>query len=163
VIRRCRPDETAAILAIVNAAAERYRGAIPPDCWHEPYMSREELDREIAAGVEFWGCEVNGSLVGIMGIQPVRDVTLIRHAYVSPAHQGKGIGGKLLGHLRALTKRPILIGTWKDASWAIGFYEAHGFERVAQGRKAQLLRTYWNIPDRQAEVSVVLRETTAGP
>jgi N-acetylglutamate synthase-like GNAT family acetyltransferase len=154
-------DEHDAIHAIVNTAAERYRGAIPPDCWHEPYMSREELDREIAAGVEFWVYEEEGRLVGVMGIQPVKDVTLIRHAYVMPAHQGKGIGGKLLGHLRAMTTRPILIGTWKDATWAIRFYETHGFERVPESRKAELLRRYWTISDRQVETSVVLREAAA--
>lgn len=158
-IRRCLPVDVPTIDRIVNAAAERYRGAIPPDCWHEPYMSRDELDREIAAGVDFWGYEEDGALVGVMGIQPVKDVTLIRHAYVAPTHQGKGIGGKLLQHLRGRTTRPILIGTWKDASWAIRFYETHGFELVPEGRKTQLLRTYWTITDRQVDTSVVLRET----
>ena len=141
---------------IVNAAAERYRGAIPPDCWHEPYMSREDLDREIAAGVEFWGYEDGGNLAGVMGIQAVKDVTLIRHAYVLPAHQGRGIGGKLLEHLRGMTSRPILIGTWKDATWAIRFYQVHGFQLVPEHLKAELLHKYWTISERQVETSVVL-------
>jgi GNAT superfamily N-acetyltransferase len=155
-IRRCLPADVPAIDRIVNAAAERYRGAIPPDCWHDPYMPRDELDREIAAGVEFWGYD-DGNLVGVMGIQPVKDVTLIRHAYVLPAQQGRGIGGKLLEHLRAMTTRPILIGTWRDATWAIRFYEGHGFELVAESLKAGLLRKYWTISERQLETSVVLR------
>jgi GNAT superfamily N-acetyltransferase len=157
VIRRCRPGETAAIHAIVNAAAQVYKGAIPDDCWHEPYMSREDLDREIAAGVEFWGFEDGGNLAGVMGIQPVKDVTLIRHAYVLPTHQGRGIGGKLLEHLRGMTTRPILIGTWKDATWAIRFYQGHGFELVSESRKTELLKEYWTISERQVETSVVLR------
>jgi GNAT superfamily N-acetyltransferase len=161
VIRRCRPGEGAAIHAIVNAAAQAYKGAIPDDCWHEPYMSREDLDREIAAGIEFWGYD-DANLVGVMGIQPVKDVTLIRHAYVLPTRQGRGIGGKLLEHLRAMTTRAILIGTWKDATWAIRFYQRHGFERVPEAEKAELLRKYWTISDRQVEASVVLREAEAG-
>ena len=120
-------------------------------------MSRQDLDREIAAGVEFWGYEDEGKLAGVMGIQPVKDVTLIRHAYVLPAHQGKGIGGKLLEHLRGMTTSPILIGTWRDATWAIRFYQGHGFELVPEVRKAELLRKYWTIPARQVETSVVLR------
>jgi GNAT superfamily N-acetyltransferase len=156
-IRRCAAADIPAIERIINAAAERYRGAIPPDCWHEPYMSREDLDREIAAGVEFWGCDDGGNLAGVMGIQPVQDVTLIRHAYVLPTHQGRGIGGKLLEHLRGMTTRPILIGTWKDATWAIRFYQGHGFELVSESRKAELLKKYWTISQRQVETSVVLR------
>ena len=156
-IRRCVAADIPVIDRIINAAAERYRGAIPPDCWHEPYMSRQDLDREIAAGVEFWGYEDEGKLAGVMGIQPVKDVTLIRHAYVLPTHQGKGIGGKLLEHLRGMTTRPILIGTWRDATWAIRFYQGHGFELVPELRKAELLGKYWTIPARQVETSVVLR------
>jgi len=161
-IRPCRRDERATILAIVNSAAERYRGAIPSDCWHEPYMSAKELEREIAAGVEFWGYEVDGELLGVMGIQHVRDVDLIRHAYVLPASQGRGVGSALLAHLRALTTRPILIGTWADAEWAIRFYERHGFELVSPSRKASLLKTYWTISDRQIETSVVLASPPTG-
>ena len=158
-IRRCRDDERETILALVNAAAEAYRGVIPDDCWHEPYMPAEELDREIAAGVEFWGYEADGELIGVMGIQPVRDVVLIRHAYVRPERQGEGIGRALLEHLRAMTDRPILIGTWATAEWAIRFYERNGFELVPEARKNELLTTYWNIPERQIETSVVLAQS----
>ena len=155
-IRRCGDDERAAILAIVNAAAEAYRGVIPADRWHEPYMSASELDGEIAAGVEFWGCEVDGTLLGIMGIQPVGDVDLIRHAYVSPGSQRLGVGSALLDHLARATERRILVGTWAAAEWAIDFYRRHGFEPVSRDRTAELLKTYWTIPDRQIETSVVL-------
>jgi len=154
-IRACRDDDRTTILAIVNAAAEAYRGVIPADRWHEPYMSRDELDREIAAGVAFWGYEENGRLTGVMGIQSVRDVDLIRHAYVLPSSQRRGVGGALLEHLRQLSRRRILVGTWEAADWAIRFYQRHGFELVAAARKAALIKTYWNIPDRQIEVSVV--------
>jgi GNAT superfamily N-acetyltransferase len=155
-IRPCRDDERDEILAIVNAAAEAYRGVIPADRWHEPYMPVEELDAEVAAGVEFWGHEDDGRLLGVMGIQQVRDVDLIRHAYTLPDCQGRGIGGALLEHLLARATRPILVGTWAAAEWAIGFYERHGFEYVGQGRTAELLRRYWDIPERQIETSVVL-------
>jgi GNAT superfamily N-acetyltransferase len=144
------------MLAIVNAAAEAYRGAIPADCWHEPYMSTDELSREIAAGVAFWGYEDAGELIGVMGIQSVRDVELIRHAYVDPRHQGRGVGGALLAHLQGLTTRRILVGTWKDAGWAIRFYERHGFARVPPAQKDALLQKYWTISPRQIETSVVL-------
>jgi GNAT superfamily N-acetyltransferase len=158
-IRPCRDDEGQAILAIVNAAAEAYRGAIPADRWHEPYMDASELDAEIAAGVTFWGYESDGELVGVMGVQAVGDVDLIRHAYVTPGRQRAGIGGALLGHLCAAAARPMLVGTWAAADWAIRFYERHGFELVTPERKTELLRTYWSIPERQIETSVVL----AGP
>src|SRR5689334_16912346 len=156
VIRRCRDDERDAILAIVGAAAEAYRGVIPADRWHEPYMPAAELDTEIAAGVAFWGYEDDGELVGVMGIQPVRDVELIRHAYVVPGGQRRGIGGALLEYLLARTARPVLVGTWAAATWAIAFYERHGFDLVARERIASLLETYWDIPARQVETSVVL-------
>jgi GNAT superfamily N-acetyltransferase len=155
-IRPCRDDDRAAILAIVNAAAEAYRGVIPADRWHDPYMPTDELDGEIAAGVIFWGYEEDGALVGIMGLQPVRDVTLIRHAYILPGSQRRGIGSALLGHLQRLSARQILVGTWADAGWAVRFYQRHGFELVAPARKTVLLKTYWNIPERQVDVSVVL-------
>jgi GNAT superfamily N-acetyltransferase len=156
-IRLCRADERDAIYAIVNAAAERYRGVIPADRWHDPYMPREELDGEIAAGVDFWGYEDgDGRLVGVMGVQPVKDVVLIRHAYVLPATQGRGIGGRLLEHLTASTSGRILIGTWAAAEWAVGFYRKHGFVQVTPELKDRLLRTYWNIPERQIDTSVVL-------
>jgi len=158
-IRRCRDNERETILEIVNAAAEAYRGVIPDDCWHEPYMPAEELDLEIAAGVGFWGYETDGELAGVMGIQPVRDVVLIRHAYVLPARQGEGIGRALLEHLRGMTDRPILIGTWTSAEWAIRFYERNGFELVSEEQKNKLLKTYWAIPARQIETSVVLAQS----
>jgi GNAT superfamily N-acetyltransferase len=155
-IRPCRDDERDAILAIVNAAAEAYRGVIPADRWQEPYMPREELDGEIAAGVEFWGYEADGELVAVMGIQPVRDVELIRHAYVVPERQGHGIGSALMERLMQGRERPVLVGTWAAAEWAIRFYRRHGFEPVGPERTAELLRAYWTIPERQIETSVVL-------
>ena len=155
-VRPCRDDDRTTILAIINAAAEAYRGVIPADRWHVPYMQPDELDREIAAGVAFWGHVADDVLVGVMGIQPVRDVDLIRHAYVRPDSQGHGIGGALLQHLQGLSTRPMLVGTWGAAEWAIRFYRRHGFELVSQARKSVLLKTYWNIPDRQIETSVVL-------
>ena len=156
MIRRCRDDERHAIFAIVNAAAEVYRGVIPADRWHEPYMPLSELDAEIAAGVEFWGYEDDGSLLGVMGVQPVRDVSLIRHAYVAPAAQGRGVGGALLAELEAGSDRQLLVGTWAAATWAIGFYRRRGFVDVGPERTAALLREYWSIPERQIETSVVL-------
>ena len=158
MIRRCRDDEREAILAIVNAAAEAYRGVIPADRWHEPYMPAAELDAEIAAGVAFWGYEDDGELLGVMGIQPVRDVDLIRHAYVTPASQGRGVGSALLEHFARSSQRPMLVGTWAAAEWAIRFYRRHGFEPVSREQSAELLRTYWTIPERQIETSVVLRQ-----
>jgi GNAT superfamily N-acetyltransferase len=158
-IRPCRDDEQTAILAIVNAAAEAYRGAIPADRWRDPYMPAGELADEIGAGVAFWGYEDDGELVGIMGIQAVRDVDLIRHAYVSPSSQGQGVGGALLEHLARSTTRRMLVGTWAAAEWAIRFYRGHGFELVSPERKAELLGSYWTIPERQVETSVVLVRT----
>ncbi len=155
-IRPCRDDEREAILAIVNAAAEAYRGVIPPDRWHEPYMSSEELASEIDAGIEFWGYEEDGELVGVIGIQPLSDVDLIRHAYVSPSRQRGGIGGALLEHVSRTATRRILVGTWAAADWAISFYRRHGFELLSRERATELLRTYWTIPERQIETSVVL-------
>jgi GNAT superfamily N-acetyltransferase len=155
-VRRCRDDERTAILAIVNAAAEAYRGAIPADRWHEPYMDARELDGEIADGVVFWGYEAGGALIGTMGIQAMREVDLIRHAYVLPSSQRHGVGGALLRHLRGLSSRRMLVGTWAAADWAIRFYRRHGFELVSLERKTALLKTYWTIPDRQIETSVVL-------
>lgn len=155
-IRACRRDERATILEIVNSAAEAYRGVIPADCWHEPYMAHSELEREIEAAVEFWGYELDTVLIGVMGIQPVRDVDLIRHAYVLPAHQSTGVGGALLKHLRARTTRRILIGTWADATWAIRFYERNGFELAPPERTTSLLKAYWNVSERQIATSVVL-------
>jgi GNAT superfamily N-acetyltransferase len=155
-IRPCRDDERDAILAIINAAAEAYRGVIPADRWHEPYMETRELEREISAGVRFWGYEADGELLGAMGVQSVRDVDLIRHAYVRPDSQRRGIGAALLRHLRGSSTRRMLVGTWAAAEWAIRFYRAHGFELVSPERATALLEEYWTIPDRQIETSVVL-------
>jgi GNAT superfamily N-acetyltransferase len=145
------------MLRIINLAAQRYHGVIPADRWHEPYMPADELAAEMAAGVEFWGAELDAGLVAVMGIQRVLDADLIRHAYVLPAFQGKGIGGLFLTELCARRSRPILIGTWAAASWAIDFYQRHGFCVVATEEAGSLLRTYWTIPDQQIETSVVLR------
>jgi N-acetylglutamate synthase-like GNAT family acetyltransferase len=159
MIRRCTDSDTGAIEAIVNEAAGAYRGVIPADRWHEPYMPRAALLAEIAAGVEFWGFEEDGRLVGVMGLQDVKDVTLIRHAYVRTGLQGRGIGGELMRALVARTGRPLLVGTWAAAHWAIRFYERHGFHLVAAAEKDRLLDTYWSIPQRQREASVVLRRS----
>ena len=161
-IRPCRADDRAAILAIVNAAAEAYRGVIPADRWHVPYMPSAQLDEEIAAGVTFWGYEQDGTLVGVMGFQPVRDVDLIRHAYVLPGNQQRGIGGALLRQLRQMSARQLLVGTWAAADWASRFYQRHGFALVSPERKAALLKTYWTIPERQIETSVVLADPPLG-
>ena len=161
-VRPCREDERDAILAIVNAAAEAYRDVIPADRWREPYMPLAELDEEIAAGVAFWGYEADGTLSGIMGIQPVRDVELIRHAYVAPASQGRGVGGALLEHLMRRSTRRMLVGTWTAAEWAVRFYRRHGFEPVSREETTRLLQAYWTIPDRQIETSVVLARPPLG-
>jgi GNAT superfamily N-acetyltransferase len=162
-IRPCRDDERDEILEIVNAAAEAYRGVIPVDRWREPYMDAAELAAELAAGVVFWGCESGGELAGVMGVQPVGDVDLIRHAYVRPGRQGEGIGRRLLEHLAARAERPMLVGTWAAAEWAIRFYRRNGFEPVTPEQKDRLLTTYWRIPRRQVETSVVLaRPPVAG-
>jgi GNAT superfamily N-acetyltransferase len=158
-VRRCRHDETGTILAIVNAAAEAYRDVIPADRWHDPYMPAEQLARDVAAGVEFWGYELEGQLIGVMGIQPVRDVDLIRHAYVRPGSQRLGVGAALIAHLRGLSTRRLLVGTWADAAWAIRFYEREGFTLVSRSETAALLKSYWDIPERQIETSVVLERT----
>ena len=161
-IRLCRPGEEPEILQIINSAAEAYRGVIPADRWHEPYMSETELAREMASGVAFWGYEAESELIGVMGIQPVRDVDLIRHAYVRPGLQQRGIGGELLTHLREASGRPMLVGTWADATWAIRFYQRHGFELVPRADVPSLLRKYWSIPERQIETSVVLANPPLG-
>ena len=156
MIRKCVDADFAMMETVINEAAEAYRGAIPEDRWHEPYMSGDELRTEIAAGVQFWGWEESGALVGIMGLQDVRDVTLIRHAYVRTALQGRGVGGKLLEFLVEKATKPVLVGTWAAAEWAIRFYERHGFRLVTPEEKDRLLSKYWNIPARQKETSVVL-------
>ena len=157
MIRPIEEGERDELLAIVNAAAEAYRGVIPADRWREPYMPTEELDAEIAAGVRFRGyLDENGSPIGVMGIQTVRDVELIRHAYVAPGGQRRGVGSALLADLLRSTTRRTLVGTWAAAEWAIRFYERHGFGRTSVEEKTRLLKTYWNIPERQVQTSVVL-------
>ncbi len=158
MIRALADADFAEALAIVNAAAEAYRGVIPPDCWHEPYMPAGELAAEITAGVAFSGYEDGAGLQGVMGIQPVGDVILIRHAYVRPERQGEGIGSALLEALRRGREQPVLVGTWAAAHWAIRFYRARGFVLVEGTEKARLLACYWTVPDRQAETSVVLAD-----
>lgn len=155
-ITPCGADELAAIGEIINESAMAYKGVIPADRWHEPYMPLDDLRSEIERGVRFYGYRVEAELVGVMGIQEVKDVTLIRHAYVRTAWRGGGVGRELLGHLRELTDRPILIGTWKAASWAIRFYQKNGFALVTDEEKNRLLKIYWTIPERQIEESVVL-------
>ena len=156
MIRRCTAADIPVIDRIINEAAEKYRGVIPADCWHEPYMTRAELEREIAAGVNFSGWDDAGELIGVMGVQRVKDATLIRHAYVRPVQQGKGIGGKLLKAFSAQIEGKLLIGTWADASWAIRFYQGHGFRLVSDQEKNDLLNNYWSISPRQRDTSVVL-------
>jgi quercetin dioxygenase-like cupin family protein/N-acetylglutamate synthase-like GNAT family acetyltransferase len=157
-IRPCTAADFDAIHEIINDAAQAYKGVIPPDRWHEPYMSREELQNQLAQTVVFYGYEAAGQLTGVMGIQHVEDVTLIRHAYVRTRQRQQGIGGKLLAHLRTLTSKPVLIGTWADAAWAIRFYEKHGFKLVDRARVPALLNRYWGVPQRQVEASVVLTD-----
>jgi GNAT superfamily N-acetyltransferase len=155
-IRLCGDRDLATMLAIVNDAAVAYRGVIPADRWHDPYMPEAELRDEIAAGVQFWGLETGEGLIGVMGMQPVRDVELIRHAYVRPDRQRHGVGAELIEHLRRRSTRRMLVGTWAAATWAISFYQRHGFELVAPPRAGEVLRSYWTIPERQIDTSVVL-------
>jgi len=158
MIRRLSSADFDSILNVVNDAAEAYKGAIPEDRWEEPYMPAEELRREIESGVEFYGWIENNALVAVMGIQPVNEVTLIRHAYVVPSRQRRGIGKKLLNHLIKIAQTSqILVGTWEAAHWAISFYEKHGFRLVPKEEKNKLLKKYWNITERQIETSVVLK------
>ncbi len=154
--RALGPEHIPEILPIINAAALAYEGVIPADRWHEPYMQDVELAAEIDAGVAFTGLEIDGLLVAVIGLQPVRDVWLIRHAYVSPEHQGSGLGSLLLQDLLGTGERPMLVGTWATASWAIGFYEKHGFTLAAPELAADLLERYWRVPEAQARASVVL-------
>ena len=157
-IRQCNDRDFEMIYSIINEAAQVYKGVIPGDRWKVPYMSKDELKHEIDAGVVFWGFEKDRRLIGVMGIQYVQDVTLIRHAYVRPKRQHQGIGKKLLLELYKKSDRPILIGTWADATWAIRFYEKNGFKRVSEQEKKRLLGKYWSIPARQVVTSVVLAD-----
>ena len=159
MIRCCDSRDAEVIWAIINDGAQAYKGVISGDQWTEPYMSREEMQHEISDGVVFWGFEDSAELVGVMGIQKVQDMTLIRHAYVMSSWQKRGIGAQLLAHLRGLTKDPILIGTWAAAVWAIRFYEKHGFRTVGLVEKDRLLKKYWKISERQRETSVVLADS----
>jgi GNAT superfamily N-acetyltransferase len=156
LIRPLRFDEAEAILAIINVAAQAYRGVIPADCWHEPYMSPRELENELRAGVTFWGYEEEGRLVGVVGRQDLGEVTLIRHVYVDPAWQRRGLGKRLLDALLSSVRGPVLVGTWAAAYWAVRFYEKNGFTLVSPPEKERLLRTYWTVSERQMETSVVL-------
>ena len=158
MIRRCGSSDFEAVYSLVNDAAQAYRGVIAADCWNEPYMPRDELREEIASGVVFWGFEEAGQLASVMGLQQAGDVALIRHAYTLTARQNAGLGTALLVHLRRQTERPMLVGTWKAAGWAVRFYEGRGFRLVPQEQKSALLRRYWTVPERQIDESVVLAD-----
>jgi len=158
IVRQSVDADFGAMHAIVNAAAQAYRDVIPADRWHDPYMSADDLRKEIAGGIAFWVAEEDGRVSGVMGIQDKGEVALIRHAYVAPATQRSGVGTRLLRHVTALTDKPILIGTWAAAVWAIAFYRRNGFTVVSDREKDRLLQTYWSIPARQIETSVVLAD-----
>jgi GNAT superfamily N-acetyltransferase len=157
-IRRSQDTELSAILGVVNEAAQAYCGVIPDDRWHEPYMAKDDLVREIADGIAFWVADEDGRLLGVIGLQDKVAVALVRHAYVAPATQRKGVGTQLLRHVESLAGKPLLIGTWATASWAIDFYRRNGFTMLPPGETERLLRTYWSIPDRQIATSVVLAD-----
>jgi N-acetylglutamate synthase-like GNAT family acetyltransferase len=146
------------MFALINDAAQAYRGAIPADRWHEPYMPMEELEREIGAGIVFWAAEDIGRMHGVMGMQDKGEVALVRHAYVATELRRKGVGTALLRHVQNLTEKPVLIGTWAAATWAIDFYRRNGFTQVSREEKERLLRKYWTIPERQIETSIVLAD-----
>jgi GNAT superfamily N-acetyltransferase len=158
LIRKSLEADFGSILTIVNDGAQAYRGVIPADRWHEPYMPADELRSEIADGVVMWVAEEQGRVLGTMGIQDKGEVALVRHAYTATALQRKGVGTQLLHHVEGLTDKPILIGTWAAASWAIGFYQRNGYTLVSDVEKDRLLRRYWSIPARQIETSVVLAD-----
>jgi len=168
MIRQCDSHDLESIFVVINDAAQAYKDAIPKDCWKDPYMSKDDILREMEDGVIFWGYEEDDEVVAVMGIQDVHDVTLVRHAYVRSSRQKQGLGGELLSYLQLQTTRPILVGTWADAHWAINFYENNGFRMVPPEIKDMLLRRYWTVPERQIESSVVLandkwfRERSAG-
>lgn len=160
MIRQCKDSDNNMIFEIINEAARAYKGVIPEDRWQEPYMPFEELIKEIEDGIIFWGLERDGGLVGVMGNQDKGEVTLIRHAYVITQAQKSGVGTKLLRHLESQTEKPVLIGTWAAATWAVSFYEKNGYALVTEEEKNRLLRKYWSIPERQVETSVVLANQT---
>jgi GNAT superfamily N-acetyltransferase len=161
IIRRCTDSDFHAIFEIINDAACAYKGVIPPERWHDPYMSDDELRHEIDDGVRFWGLDNDNRLAGVMGIQDKGAVTLLRHAYVRTALRNKGIGTRLLNHLEPMSDKPILIGTWAAASWAVQFYQKNGYQLVSLEEKNILLRQYWSISERQVETSVVLAKRPA--
>ena len=161
MIRKLNEGDFEEILTVINDGAAAYRGVVPPDRLNDPYMSAQALRAEIAAGVAFCGFTDGPEIAGVMGIQDVQDVTLIRHAYVQTSRRGQGIGGELLRHLGELTARPVLMGTWAAASWAIRFYEKHGFRLVSSAENDRLLAKYWTIPQRQVDTSVVLADALA--
>jgi len=156
MIRRCAGSDFSSIVRIVNQAGQKYKGVIPGDRWHEPYMPAEELRNEIENGVEFWGIDKNGVLAAVMGLQKKGEVTLIRHAYTDPDFQRQGLGSELLDRLASKASGRLLVGTWAAAVWAVQFYEKHGFRLVTPSEKDILLKKYWSIPARQVETSVVL-------
>ena len=156
MIRPCTQADFEAIWQIINDAAQAYQGVIPADRWHEPYISKVQLQREIDDGVRFWGFDSDDGLLGVMGVQDKGEVNLIRHAYVKTAHRRKGIGAQLLGFLESRCDKPILVGTWADARWAVSFYQKHGYRLLGTQEKNALLRKFWSIPPRQVETSVVL-------
>jgi N-acetylglutamate synthase-like GNAT family acetyltransferase len=158
MIRASIEEDRPTILAVINDAAQAYQGVIPADRWHEPYMPPAELAQEMADGVRFWVAEDNGRVIGVMGIQDKGEVALVRHAYVATVLQRKGVGAGLLKHVQSLTSKPMLIGTWRDATWAIAFYQRNGFTLLSDSDKDELLRRFWSIPARQAETSVVLAD-----
>ncbi len=158
MIRECTESDFMTIFEIINDAAQAYRGIISDDCWKEPYMPSAELRHEIEDGVVFWGLEQDGQLLGVMGIQDKNNLTLIRHAYTRTQAQKLGIGTRLLQHLENIIDKPILIGTWAAASWAISFYEKNGYTLVSDEEKNRLLGIYWSVPERQIEISVVLAD-----
>jgi N-acetylglutamate synthase-like GNAT family acetyltransferase len=158
VIRPCTDQDLETILEVINDAAQAYKGVIPDDRFNEPYMPRDELTREIEHGVRFRVLEQDGRLLGVMGLQDIEEVTLIRHAYVRTTHRRRGVGSRLLRDLRSTAARPLLVGTWAAAHWAIAFYRRYGFEMVPHDRAPLLLRRYWSVPARQIETSVVLAE-----
>ncbi len=158
MIRECKPSDKPVIFLIINEAATAYKGIIPADRYHEPYMPMDELEKEMADGVNFFGYEENSVLIGVMGIQDKGEVCLIRHAYVRTQHRNLGIGKKLLKFIKEQTEKPILIGTWADTDWAIGFYSKNGFKLLDKIEKDRLLKKYWNLPQIQVETSVVLAD-----
>ncbi|MCU0847275.1 MAG: GNAT family N-acetyltransferase [Spirochaetes bacterium] len=158
MIRKCEKDESGTILEVINDSASAYEGVIPADLWTSPYMSGEYLAGEIGSGVVFWGFYESGKLLGVMGIQDLGEVVLFRHAYVLTAMRGRGIGTALLKRLYAMTDRPVLIGTWADASWAVAFYLKNGFRIITGDEKDGLLQKYWRLPARQVETSVVMAD-----